>query len=141
MRISITTPDNKRFHLAGQPGVSERVHSSAANYQKSVIYTPQVSRFVRARAVKVHDRGNQQTVISFGTSRKFEDAAEAMAWGHDHEIDYPRAGTVAVESQRANGGTLVRYLKDAAVSPPEIQFLGATLLIYYTITGGIFTRS
>lgn len=140
MRVSLIV-GSKRHHLAGQPGVSERVHSSAGNYRKVANSAVQVSALFRARAVKSYDRGNLQTTISFSTTRKFSDAAEAMAWGHDHELDYPREGTVVVEGQRGNGSVIARYMKDAVVSPPEIQYLGATLIIFYTITGGIFERN
>jgi len=137
MRISLNV-GTKRYHLAGQPGVSERVHSSAGNYRKSATSIVQASARFRAKEMQLHDRGNVQTTISFSTTRKFTDAAEAMAWGHDHEQNFPREGNVAVESPRGNGSSIVRYLDNAVVSPPEISYLGATLIIFYTITGGIF---
>lgn len=140
MRIYLTN-GAKTYYLTGQPGVSERVHSSAFDYQKRSQAVTQTAGFVRGKAVKVYDRGNVQTTISFGTTRKFATAADAVAWAHDHEADYPRTGTVIVETDRANLGAIRRYLREAVVSPPDIEFIGATLVIRYSITGGIFSKS
>ena len=137
MRISLTSGATT-YHLAGQSGVSERVHSSAADLRISAQIATQSRAGVRRTTSGAWDRKNLQTTITFSTKRLFDTSQLAQAFALDYDGTYPRTGTVALTPI---DGT-VKYLREAVVMPPDRQVIGCTVLMSYTITGsGIFATA
>jgi hypothetical protein len=102
MRISLLV-GSTLYPLAGEAGVSERTHSSAANYRLEPVADMQTDLLVRGTARRHTDRGNLGVEISFSTTRSFDTAEAAMEWAHDYDITAPRAGTLVLESPARSG--------------------------------------
>jgi hypothetical protein len=137
VRISLTSGETT-YHLAGQSGVSERVHSSAGDLSVSAQINTQPRDGVRRAAAGLHDRKNLKTTISFTTTRLFATQALAQAFSLDYDGAYPRTGTLTLTPI---GGT-AKYLREAVVFPPDRRVIGATVQLSYTVTGsGIFASA
>ena len=105
MRISLLVGET--LHpLAGEAGVSERVHSSAARLRIEAGIGSQVLRRLRAANAEPVDRGNLLTRISFSTTRLFPSPAEAFLWALDYDATFPRAGTLVIDSIAAGGAAV-----------------------------------
>lgn len=136
MRISLLNTGTL-YPLAGEAGVSERVHSSAADLRISPRAALQTTERVRAAAARHYDRGNLSTVITFSTTRLFDSVTAADQWSLDYDSDFPREGTLYLDSVAADGITVARKLMDnAVVSPPERIHRGCTIQLFYQIQGG-----
>ncbi len=136
MRIALRTPDGVFHWLAGNPGLSERDHSSAGALRIAGDIVTQEVKKIRAAAAVTLDRANLKTTLSFGTVRKFSDAATAELWSADYDLAQPRVGLVILESVMATGGVTRRYLPDAVVHSPGREVTGVSVALSYTISGG-----
>ena len=134
MRIALVSGATT-YPLAGESGIDERVHSSAADYRVTGERSTDIQRRARALTAKAVDRKNLATTITFSTTRKFATAREAFIFSLDHDTAIPCAGTLVMTAIEG-GTTTVRHLLDAVVSPPIRQVMGCTLLLNYTVTGG-----
>lgn len=134
MRIALVSGATT-YPLAGESGIDERVHSSAADYRVTGERSTDIQRRVRALTAKAVDRKNLATTITFSTTRKFSSARLAFLYTLDHDTAVGCEGTlvmVAIEG----GTTSTRHLLNAVVSPPTRQVIGCTVLLSYTVTGG-----
>ena len=125
------------YYLAGQAGVAESVHSSASNVKIAAGISKQTSRYVRAAAAATRDRLNLQTEIRFTTVRTFATPALAELFAADYDTTYPRSGYVFLTTTGATPSW--RYLPDAVVDPPEREVIGCSVILNYTITGGLMS--
>jgi hypothetical protein len=139
MRVSITS-GGATHHLAGESGVSERVHSSAGGLSISADIQTSSRAGVRKAAAGVRDRLNLQTTISFTTSRLFATPALAEAWALDYDSTFHRAGNLRIDTV-AGATTTTRYMNDCVVLPPSRQVIGCSVLLQYTAIGGAITSS
>jgi hypothetical protein len=134
MRISLITDvegiAGQVFYLAGQAGVSERTHSSAADFELTPESAQEVLRFVRAAEAQPVDRGNLLQALRFTTTRQFSTAAEAWLWALDYDWLYPRTGELELDAV-----TGIRRMQNAVVSPPRRRVVGATVLLDYSVLG------
>lgn len=137
MRVMLLTSDGRQHWLAGQPGVSERIHSSVGNFRKSCSVAEQVNEFVRAAASEVVDRGNILTTLSFSTTRQFPTVEAAELWVLDYEVTWPREGMLVLESILPGGAVRRRYMAGAVVRPPDLSYLGTSVAIQYVVRGGL----
>ena len=135
MRISLYS-GSTLYPLAGQSGVSERTHSSAGDLVISPQAEVQVSAFVRGAYARPLDRGNVLNVISFSTTRKFASPAEAQQWALDYDADFPRSGTLYLDTVSPLGLIVRRVMANAVVDPPRRRLAGATVLLDYSVRGG-----
>lgn len=124
------------YPLAGEAGVSERIHSSAADLVISAQAVTDLVRRVRAAFAKIVDRGNLSTTITFSTTRLFGTPAAAFLYVLDHDSALPRQGTLIFEALAPGGGITKRALMDMVISPPTRRVIGCTALLDYTATGG-----
>ena len=141
MRVMIMTKGGRHVWLAGNPALNERVHSSVADFRKVSTIDKQEGHFIRAAQVKLWDRQNVKTTLSFSTTRKFGTVPAAEEWMLDHEASYPRTGTLVLESILAGGAIVRRYMGGTVVNPPELSHEGVSVLIRYTAEGGIITTT
>ena len=132
MRISLLN-GSTTYHLAGQAGVAESVHSSAAGVQIGATIQKQTALRVRADAAVTYDRANLQTTVSFSTVRTFATTDEAELWALDYDATYPRTGTLTMAS---TGDGTTRTMTGAVVDPPARDVLGCAVVLNYTVTGG-----
>lgn len=128
------------YYLAGQSGVSERVHSSAANIRISESIAIQESQRIRASHATAFDRQNLRTTIEFDTTRTFSDASEAEAWSLDYSQTYPRTGTLRITCGHAGLADEIREMADCIVEPPARTVIGCSVFLSYRITGGAITE-
>lgn len=135
MRISLYS-GTTLYPLAGQSGVSERVHSSADQVTISPQAELQVAPRVRATHALHLDRANLATSISFSTSRKFSTVAEAEQWALAYDANFPRTGTLYLDTVSPLGVVTRQTMADAVVSPPTRKCTGATVLLDYQAQGG-----
>jgi hypothetical protein len=102
MRITLLSAGTL-YPLAGQAGVSERVHSSAGDLRISEGIETQTSARVRAASVTHFDRLNLAADISFSTTRTFATPEAAAAWAMDYSTAFPRTGTLIIDPVPAPG--------------------------------------
>lgn len=126
----VSTDPAGTYHLAGQTGVSERVHSSAADVEISGNANLQVVAKVRATHAQHIDRKNVSNTITFTTTRKFTDAQTAEEWALEAGAVYPLTGELHVNNYT---------MADAVVAPPVRRLNGATIHLTYTVQGGAIT--
>jgi hypothetical protein len=134
MRISLINASTT-YPLAGQSGVSERVHSSASGLRMEPEVEIDSWTIINGRHAGFQDNGNMRWRVSFQTSRTFAtvQAAELYALGYDALT--PRTGTLKMEC--INGGSVSsRQMLNAVVPPPARNLVGCTLYLSYSITGG-----
>lgn len=93
----------------------------------------QVSSLLRARAVKVFDRGNLKTVVTFDNTRRHtnNEAATAFAMSHAKELSLAH-GDVTF---KADSGLVSFSLRDASVRVSESQIDGVLSKHRYEIVG------
>jgi len=120
--------------LAGQAGVSERVHSSARDFALSRERQQTVSPIVKGTITRQFDRGNESSVVTFSTTRKFDSSDECFLYLIDYNL--PLVGVVVFEIEVPGGGVIRRLMANAVMSKPEMDPIGETLTLYYSITGG-----
>ena len=131
MKIALVN-DSTTYWLAGQTGVSERVHSSAGDLEFSGEIALQGQSRVRAVTRAWRDRGNYSAGVSFTTTRKFDSLTEAEEFAATYDLDYPRTGYL--EFYGANGG-LVVTLQNVVVNPPRRRVTGVSVRLDYSVVG------
>jgi hypothetical protein len=140
MRVALIASVGERW-LAGTPGTSERVHSSAADIRFNGQILTQENNYLRAQTAEVIDRGNLKTTITFTTSRLFATANEAEMYSAFYDAVNPRTGTLILEFVQPLGSVTRGYLRKAVVEPPGRQVIGCTVLLSYTVRGGAITST
>lgn len=132
MKIALVN-ESTTYWLAGESGVDERVHSSAADLEFGGSIAIQEQTRVRARAKAWRDRGNLSAEVSFSTTRKFDSLSEAEEFAATYDAVYARTGYL--ECYGASG-SLVAVLENAIVNPPRRKVTGVSVLLNYTAAGG-----
>jgi hypothetical protein len=127
--------ESTTYWLAGETGVDERVHSSAADLVISGAIALQEQSRVRAVARAWRDRGNQSAEVSFSTTRKFATMAAAEEFALTYDITFPRTGYVEFYGA---SGSVVGTLGNAVVNPPRRVVTGVSVRLEYTVVGGQF---
>ena len=138
MRIGIQSGGSITW-LAGQAGVSERVHSSANDYALSGDRQLDVASFVQTDYTAQFDRLNQPNEVSFGTTRKFSSADDCFLFTLDYLDDFPLTGELIFEIEIPGGGTHRRQMANAVMQRPAMDPIGETLVMEYAVTGGRIT--
>ena len=138
MRIALVHGSTTTW-LAGEPGVSERDHTSASDFEIDANTEIDVKPGIRAEAVNVLDRGNLKTTLGFSTTVKFDTTDEAELWAIDYDGSAARAGTLTIYSHVSGEADAVRELANAVVKPPRRRVIGCSVLLTYSVTGGAFT--
>lgn len=128
------------YPLAGEAGVSERVHSPAADFRIEPQAETQVIARVRAANASVIDRGNLTNTITFSTTRKFLTPALASAYALMVDTSIPRSGTLVFKDVSAGGVWSEHRMAGAVVSPPRRTCTGCTVALDYVVTGGAITQ-
>ncbi|MGE9268369.1 MAG: hypothetical protein ACQKBY_09755 [Verrucomicrobiales bacterium] len=133
MKIALKNEGTHHW-LAGQPGVSERTHSSAAGlaFGGEVIQDPQTA--IRAAAKVWQDRGNYEGSVSFSTTRKFTTKAAAEEFAALYDLLWPRTGDLDLYGA---DGQIVARLTNVLVSPPSRRVYGVSVDLDYTVVGGL----
>lgn len=138
MRIALKV-GSSYYPLAGEAGVSERDHTSAADFQLSAEAGKQIIQRVRGAYVQVVDRGNLMHTVRFTTARQFVTPAAAFLAVLDHDAAMPRAGVLVLDAVAPDGGIYRRLMASAVVTPPARRVIGATALYDYSVDGGAIT--
>ena len=136
MRISLLASNGSTYALAGQSGVSERVHSSAANMRIDPQAVMDILRAMGDRWSSPNDLGGQTNRVSFSTTRTFSTAAEALLFCTDYDALTPRSGILVIEA--LSGDTVIgtRHMQSAVMDPPSRSINGCTATLTYSISGG-----
>jgi hypothetical protein len=121
------------YWLAGQVGVDQSVHSSAANLQFNGSAILQAQQRVRANYTALRDRGNLMASVSFSTTRQFDTISAAEIFAATYDAVFPRTGTLRCFRE---SGPSVCQLLNAVVAPPSRQVIGVTVMMSYTVNGG-----
>jgi hypothetical protein len=121
------------YWLAGEVGVDQRVHSSAADLQFAGGAMMQSQQRVRAAVIALRDRGNLSASVSFTTSRQFSTIDDAEVFAATYDAGTPRAGTLRCYRE---SGAAVCQLDNAVVAPPTRQVIGVTVILNYSVSGG-----
>lgn len=130
------------YPLAGEAGVSERTHSSAANLRIVPSIIVQADTRIRAAATLHRDRLNLATQITFSTTRQFATVRAAEEFARRYDATTPRTGTLLCDS--IDPLTALTYrdtYADALVQPPARALAGATVLMDYVVLCGPCTAA
>jgi hypothetical protein len=138
MRIALQN-GGTTYWLAGEPGVSVRVHSPVKDFVLSGDRQLDVANVVRANFTRQFDRLGQVNEVSFGTFRLFDTADEAFLFELDYLDDIPLTGTLLFEIDIPGGGTHTRVMANAIMQRPEMSATGETVELEFTVTGGAIT--
>ena len=138
MRIGLQNGGTTQW-LAGEPGVSERVHSSARDYTLTGERQLEVVPFVKGLVTRQFDRRNQSNEVTFGTTRTFSTADLCFLYTLDYLADIPLTGTLVLQIDTPNGGYKTRLIANAVMQRPEMDAVGVSLALDYTVTGGAIT--
>lgn len=136
MRIALYS-GSTLYPLAGQQGVTEHDHSSAAGFTIAPQVNQQVAAYVRGTHSKPIDRGNLLNIMTFSTTRKFASVLAAQGWALDYDADFARSGTLYLDALDTTGIITRRTMANAVVDPPVRRCIGATVLLDYTVRGGV----
>lgn len=140
MRIALRY-SSTLYPLAGEAGVSERAHSSAADVQISPAIIVQADARLRSAAILHRDRLNLATTISFSTTRQFDSVREAEVWARRYDGDFPRTGDLVCDSYDPVSALTYRdEYADAVIEPPVRTLMGATVMLRYTARCGAITE-
>jgi hypothetical protein len=131
MKIALVH-ESLTYWLAGEPEVSERVHSSAANLKFSGSIEIDAQGLIRAVNMRYQDRKNLSSGLSFSTTRKFDTLAEAEEYSALYDTVNPRTGYVDLYG--ADGGAKAR-LTQAVVKPPVRTVTGVSVQLDYEVVG------
>lgn len=131
MKIALVH-DSTTYWLAGQTGVSERVHSSAGDLEFSGEIALQGQSRVRAVARAWRDRGNYSAGVSFSTTRKFDSLTEAEEFAATYDLVYPRTGYLEFYGA---AGAVVATLQNVVVNPPRRRVTGVSVRLDYSAVG------
>ena len=135
MRIGLEN-DGVIEWLAGEPGVPESVHSSVRDYNLTGGRQLETAPFVKGSFTRQFDRGNQPNEVTFGTTRTFATADLAFIFGLDYLENIALTGTLVFEVDIPGGGTSTRYMANAVMQRPEMDPIGVSLSLEFSITGG-----
>ncbi len=125
--------ESDTYWLAGQTGVSERVHSSAANLKFTGAIEIDAQGRIRAANMRFQDRSNLSSGVTFTTTRKFGSLAAAEEYSALYDALNPRTGYLDVYG--ADGGAKAR-LTNAIVKPPVRVISGVSVQLDYEVIGG-----
>ena len=128
------------YPLAGEAGVSERVHSPAADFRIEPQAEMQVILRVRAATALPVPRGNLLNTITFSTTRKFLTSALASAYALMVETAIPRSGILVFKDVSPGGVWSEFRMASAVISPPRRSCIGCTVILDYVVTGGAITQ-
>ena len=135
MRIALYS-GSTLYPLAGQQGVTEHDHSSAAGFTITPQANQQVAAYVRGTHAKPIDRGNLLNILTFSSTRKFSTAKAAQLWALDYDAAFARSGTIYLDSVGPYEAISRRTMANAVVDPPARRCQGATVFLDYTVRGG-----
>ena len=138
MRIGLQNGDTIQW-LAGEPGVSERVHSSVRDFALGGDRQLEVVPFVKGSFTRQFDRGNQANEITFGTTRTFASADLTFLFELDYLDNIQLTGTIVFQIDIPGGGTETRYMANAVMQRPEMDPIGDSLMLDFSISGGQIT--
>ena len=100
----------------------------------------QISSLLRAKEVKVFDRGNMRTVVSFKVKRQHANSEAAMCFmmGHGERIGMVRGDAhFELEDELKS----IFTLKEACIGEIESKIDGVTTLHRYEIVGSIISNN
>jgi len=135
MRISLLS-NGTSYPLAGESGVSERVHSSAGDLRIAPVAVSNGYQLLGAAYAERADLGNLVWNVAFSTTRVFASPDVAQLWSTDYEARFPRTGTLVIDTIAPGGTVTTRHLLEAIVEPPSRTVIGASVLLQYSVAGG-----
>lgn len=90
----------------------------------------------RAEGVKMRERGNVSTRISFSVTRRCASDQAAAAWLAIHLATLVRKDTCYLYADSSTGKTVSITIPDAAMEEPSARQVGASVVVQYKISGG-----
>lgn len=127
--------------LAGEPDVPECEFSSAGRVRITPSAPPQMQQRVRAANMRVIDRKNLLTTLSWETTRTFATAEDAFLFSLDYDTASARSGTLILLNTNPGGYLACRYLTGAVVEPPARTVIGVSVQLSYTASGGAISAA
>jgi hypothetical protein len=132
MKIALRHEDTD-YWLAGEPSISQSVHTSAGDVRINGQISLDPQSRVRAVSMQFRDRKNLRTDISFGTVRKFANTAEAEEYCATYDVVHPRTGYLDFYDE---AGVVFARMVNAVVLPPSRQPVGVSVIMVYQVVGG-----
>ena len=138
MRIGLQSGGNT-YWLAGESGVAESVHSSVRDYTLTGDRQLEVAKLVKTPFSRQFDRESQTNEVSFGSTRTFTSADLCFIFTLDYLDNIPLTGTLIFEVDIPGGGMSTRYMANAVMQRPEMDPVGVSLALEFTVSGGEIT--
>lgn len=89
----------------------------------------------RGAEVKVFDRGNYQSQVSFTVTKLHNSIADARDFQMQHLVGIPSAGVLRMENPGGSSSTQWTYIK-GGFNDVRVKAIGATTVASYSFTGG-----
>lgn len=134
MRISLLA-SGTLYPLAGEEGVSERVHSSAGDFRIAAAIMRERKTRVRAARSSEADRRNLATTISFSSRRQFGSAYDAAVFVRSYDSEFPHSGTLVMQPVSPGVNACDRHMTGAVLAC-SMRLDGACVHLSYTARGG-----
>lgn len=127
--------------LAGEPGVAESVHSSVRDFTLTGDRQLEVVPYVKGNITRQFDRGNQSNEVTFGTTRTFATPDLTFLFELDYLDDIQLTGTLVFDIEIPGGGTHRRKMANAIMQRPEMDPVGVSLSLDFSVSGGQITSA
>ena len=124
------------YWLAGEPGVAESVHSSARDYTLTGSRQLTIAPVVKGLVTRQFDRGNQSNEVTFGSTRTFATPDLCFLYTLEYLDNVPLTGTIVFQVDLPGGGTSSRFMANAVMQRPEMDPIGVSLTLEYSVSGG-----
>jgi len=96
----------------------------------------QIAQLLRADEIKMFDRKNHQTTVSFSVSRLHSSVQASECFILEHSTGLPGQGLVTFVATDDNGRDVERHLQAACIEIDESRYIGRSTHHTYTVIGG-----
>lgn len=131
----IGQPVPKQFVLADH-GVT-----TVADFRFAGQRTIEVVDLIRAADVRIFDRKNRRSTVTFRVSREHDSHAAAEQFIFDHEMACPATGMLTIECITPSGARKYYYIRGVGIEVVEATYKGSTTFHTYNIVGGMITKT
>ncbi len=97
--------------------------------------------FLRGIQIRVFDRGNRSTILTFSITRQHTDNLAAEEFIVVHQVNLPSAGTLEIHAENPTTNIKKLYIANAVLGPVEATHSGVSSTTRYTIHGGAPTET
>lgn len=140
MRIVLQTTATPPAEYVLAEGAASRkagVHIGPDGFEKVMQMASQVVRPIRSIAGAAYNRGGRICTVTFSVAVEFASIREAEAYALVYEGSIAMSGTLVMTAREGLGPTTSRTMSNASIDTIRTRVLGRSVIIGYTISGGL----